>query len=100
VTDLTDEQRAALPIAQSVLQDTTNPVSIRYVASDQEISDTRFLVVLFETRGCLFDREKGTTQIIDLAVNLPPGDRQAAIIENARKSALRAGLNVVYLIKR
>jgi hypothetical protein len=100
VAELTDEQRAALSIAQAVLQDTTNPVGIRYVASDQEILDTRFLVVLFETRGCLFDREKGTTQIIDLEVNLPPGDRQAAIIENARKSALRAGLNVVYLIKR
>ena len=100
MSDLTDDQRAALSIAQSVLQDTTNPVGTRYVTSDQDILDTRFLVVLFETRGCLFDREKGTTQIIDLDVNLPAGDRQAAIVENARKSALRAGLNVVYLIKR
>lgn len=100
MTDLTDEQRSALSIAQSVLQDTNNHVGLRYVASDQEISDTRFLVVLFETRGCVFDREKGTTRIIDLDINVPAEGRPAAIIENARKSALRAGLDVVYLIRR
>jgi hypothetical protein len=100
MTDLSHDQRAALTTAQSVLQDTTNPVAVRYVASNEEILDTRFLVVLLETHGCLFDRDKGTTRIIDLGVNLPAEDRQAAIIENARKCALRASLNVVYLIKR
>src|SRR5205085_10857310 len=100
MTDLSDEQQSALAVAQAVLQDTSNPVAVRYVASDQDITDTRFLVVLFETRGFLFDRVKGSTQMVDLAVNVPNEDRQAAIVENARAAAHRAGLGVVYLVRR
>jgi hypothetical protein len=100
MTDLSDEQRAALSVAQAILQDTSSPVVVRHVASDQEITDTRFLLVLFETRGFLFDRVKGSTQIIDLAVSPSREDRQAAIIENAKAAAQRAGLGVVYFIGR
>ena len=100
MTELSDEQRAALAVAQAVLQDTSNPVAVRYVASDQEITDTRFLVVLFETRGFLFDRVKGSTQMIDLAVNASREDRQAAIVESAKAAAHSAGLAVVYLVVR
>ena len=100
MVDLSDDQQAALSVAQAVLNETSNPVVVRYVASGQDISDTRFLVILFEARGFLFDRIRGTTQTIDLDVSTSGEDRQAAIVESAKLAAHRTGLTVVYFVRR
>ena len=96
-------QEAATEMALSILAEKpgTRPIVVKYVASNEDVPDPRFLIVLFGDRGFLFDRNSGRTESIPLDHGGRTGpEREAAILESAKTAAARERLSAVYLIKR
>ena len=96
-------QEAATRMALSILAEKpgAHPVVVKYVASNEDVPDSRFLIVLFGDRGFLFDRISGRTESIPLDHGgLTGAEREAAILESAKAAAARERLSAVYLIRR
>jgi hypothetical protein len=103
--DLADlrAQKAAAETALAILaaDPATGPVVVKYIASDEDVHDSRFLIVLFGERGFLFDRIAGKTTIIPLDDGGRSGaERHAAIVESAKAAAAREKLSAVYVVRR
>jgi hypothetical protein len=97
-----DEERAA-KLAQEVLNadPAIGPVEVRYIGSQQDVRDERFLIMLFGgERAFLFDRKKGSTATVPLDVGSADGDaRKEALLTAAKAAATKEKLSVIYFVR-
>jgi len=102
MNDLNDEERAASQIALSILNadPAIGPVEVRYIAHDEPVRDSRYLIVLFGEKGFLFDHIAGKTTVVPLSDNGCTGEeRHAAIVESAKAAAVREKVGTVYVVR-
>ncbi len=100
---LDEQARRAAETAPSILDadPALGPIETVYVERDEDVSDMRYLIVLFQgKKGFLFDRTIGRTTVIELDDRGLVGDqRLAAKLESAKVAAAKAKLSKVYVVK-
>lgn len=100
MNDHTRAFEAALDTALSIVQEPSKPpapVEIRYVDPNGDITDDRYLIVLFRKVGLLVDKDSSQTRTFPLAI--PAGsnpDDARAVLTVAKELAARQGLKAVY----
>jgi hypothetical protein len=104
VSNLSDDEQAAANTVHAILaaDPSLGPVEVVYVAPNEEVRDTRYLILLFGgERAFMFDRVAGRTTIVDLDDRGLAGEaRLAAKLDSAKAAATKAKLSKVYVVKR
>lgn len=101
--EFNDDERSASQTALAILNadPAVGPVDVKYIAHDEPVRDSRYLIVLFGEKGFIFDHIAGKTTIVPLNDGgLTGPERQTAIIESAKAAATREKLGRVYVVRR
>jgi hypothetical protein len=74
-------------------------VDVKVIDATERVHDRRYLMIVYEDHGMVVDADKGSTAIVALDDgNLAGPDREAAILEGAKRAAERLKIPVVYVV--
>lgn len=76
-------------------------VDVRVIAATERAPDRHYMMIVHEDRGMIVDADRGSTDLVELdddEEHEAGTDRQAAILEGAKRVAEQLRIPVIYLL--